>query len=369
MDILLQPAGATLSRLTQPLAHGALAGAERGLWPDALVRAGIRQLCAQRLKAEGAGDVEQANARYRRALADWQRAPLALHTDAANEQHYELPPAFFEAVLGPRLKYSACYFAPGDDLAQAETRSLQQYTERARLADGQRILELGCGWGSLSLFMARQYPQARITAVSNSTPQREFILARARQLGLANLEVLTCDINHLTLPTDHFDRVVSVEMFEHVRNHAQLFARIAGWLKPDGLLWCHVFCHRTLHYAFELGEGVDWMSRYFFTGGVMPAATTFLSLQQDLVVRDHWQWSGQHYEKTANAWLANMDRAADRLKPLFAQMYGAQASLWWQRWRLFFMACAELFGYDHGQQWIVGHYLFGKPQPLGLQRP
>lgn len=158
-------------------------------------------------------------------------------------------------------------------------------------------------------------------------------------------------------------------MFEHVRNHAQLFARIAGWLKPDGLLWCHVFCHRTLHYAFELGEGVDWMSRYFFTGGVMPAATTLLSLQQDLVVRDHWQWSGQHYEKTANAWLANMDRAADRLKPLFAQMYGAQASLWWQRWRLFFMACAELFGYDHGQQWIVGHYLFGKPQPLGLQRP
>lgn len=336
--------------------------AESGRLPDSVLRAAIRRLCGQRLAEEGRFDIERAAVRFRQALAQWQESPVAIHTDAANEQHYELPAAFFRTVLGPRLKYSGCYFAENETLAQAETRSLDCYAERAQLADGQTVLELGCGWGSFSLYMAARYPAMQITAVSNSHSQRAFIEQQAQQQGLTNLQVITCDINQLDLPVSQYDRVVSVEMFEHVRNHRQLFACIARWLKPDGLLWCHVFAHRTLHYAFETGGPFDWMSRYFFTGGVMPAVDTFLHLQQDLVVTDQWNWSGTHYEKTANAWLQNMDRHREQLLPLFKQVYGEQALIWWQRWRLFFMACAELFGYADGQEWLIAHYLF-QPRP------
>lgn len=208
--------------------------------------------------------------------------------------------------------------------------------------------------------MAEHYPTAEITAVSNSATQRYYIENQARKRQLKNLKVFTCDINGLELPDQQFDRVVSVEMFEHVRNYQRLFAKINRWLKPDGLLWCHIFCHRFLHYPFEIRNQYDWMSRYFFTGGLMPSTTTFLHFQQDLILDQQWQWSGVHYERTANAWLNNMDAQADVLKPIFRQTYTKHADIWWQRWRIFFMACAELFGYDEGREWGVGHFRFKK---------
>lgn len=334
---------------------------ESGLVPDQAIRAAIRALSKKRLIQEGRYDPEQGAQRYMDVLHMLKHSEIAIETDKANEQHYELPTAFFQAVLGKRLKYSACFF-PHDrtSLDEAEEFALQIYSDRAQLNDGQHILELGCGWGSFTLWMAERYPNAKITGVSNSATQRQYILAEAEQRGLNNVEIITCDVNVLELEQGSFDRVVSVEMFEHVRNYQKLFEKIQSWLKVDGLLWCHIFCHRFLHYPFEIQSEYDWMSRYFFTGGLMPASSTFLHFQEHLELSKHWQWSGTHYEKTANAWLENMDRNAEQLKPLFEQVYMQDADAWWQRWRIFFMACAELFGFEQGQEWVVGHFLFKK---------
>ena len=334
---------------------------ESGLVPDQAIRAAIRALSKKRLIQEGRYDPEQGAQRYMDVLQMLKHSEIAIETDKANEQHYELPTAFFQAVLGKRLKYSACFF-PHDrtSLDEAEEFALQIYSDRAQLNDGQHILELGCGWGSFTLWMAERYPNAKITGVSNSATQRQYILAEAEQRGLNNVEIITCDVNVLELKQGSFDRVVSVEMFEHVRNYQKLFEKIQSWLKVDGLLWCHIFCHRFLHYPFEIQSEYDWMSRYFFTGGLMPASSTFLHFQEHLELSKHWQWSGTHYEKTANAWLENMDRNAEQLKPLFEQVYMQDADAWWQRWRIFFMACAELFGFEQGQEWVVGHFLFKK---------
>jgi cyclopropane-fatty-acyl-phospholipid synthase len=287
---------------------------------------------------------------------------VAIHTDAANRQHYELPPGFFEQCLGPRLKYSGCYYPTGGEtLAQAEEAMLALYGERAQLADGQDILELGCGWGSLTLWMAQQYPNARITAVSNSAPQRRFIEAQCRARGLANVRVLTCDVNRLELPAEAFDRCVSIEMFEHMRNYATLLGRIGGWLRADGRLFVHIFCHRTLLYPFETEGGDNWMGRHFFTGGLMPAADTLLWFQDALRIEDRWLVDGTHYQLTANHWLANQDARRGEVMAILREAYGeAAAKLWFQRWRMFWMACAELFGYDHGREWMVAHYRFAK---------
>lgn len=332
---------------------------ESGLIPDPAIRAAIRALSKKRLIQEGRYDPEQAAQRYMDVLNLLKQSKIAIETDKANEQHYELPTQFFQAVLGKRLKYSACYFPhETTTLDQAENYSLQLYSERAQLKDGQRILELGCGWGSFTLWMAERYPNAHITAVSNSKTQRKHILEQAQAQGLTNIDVITCDVNVLELTSSYFDRVVSVEMFEHVRNYQRLFEKIGGWLKADGLLWCHIFCHRFLHYPFEIKSEYDWMSRYFFTGGLMPSTSTFLHFQEHLELSQHWQWSGQHYEKTANAWLSNMDAQETELRPIFEQVYGKDADAWWQRWRIFFMACAELFGFEQGQEWVIGHFLF-----------
>ena len=341
--------------------HKSLKLVESGLIPDQAIRAAIRALSKKRLIQEGRYDPEQAAQRYMDVLNMLKSSEIAVATDKANEQHYELPTEFFQAVLGKRLKYSACYF-PNEKttLDEAEENALQLYAERAQLKDGQHILELGCGWGSLTLWMAEHYPNAKITAVSNSATQRQHIQAQAQARGFSNLKVITCDVNVLELEPASFDRVVSVEMFEHVRNYQRLFEKIQGWLKADGLLWCHIFCHRFLHYPFEIKSEYDWMSKYFFTGGLMPSASTFLHFQQHLELSQHWQWSGTHYEKTANTWLDNMDRQQAELKPLFQQVYGKDAAAWWQRWRIFFMACAELFGLEQGQEWVVGHFLFKK---------
>jgi cyclopropane-fatty-acyl-phospholipid synthase len=341
--------------------HKSLKLVESGLIPDQAIRAAIRALSKKRLIQEGRYDPEQAAQRYMDVLNMLKSSEIAVDTDKANEQHYELPTEFFQAVLGKRLKYSACYF-PNEKttLDEAEENALQLYAERAQLKDGQHILELGCGWGSLTLWMAEHYPNAKITAVSNSATQRQYIQAQAQARGFSNLKVITCDVNVLELEPASFDRVVSVEMFEHVRNYQRLFEKIQGWLKVDGLLWCHIFCHRFLHYPFEIQSEYDWMSKYFFTGGLMPSASTFLHFQQHLELTQHWQWSGVQYQRTANAWLDNMDRQQVELKPLFQQVYGKDADAWWQRWRIFFMACAELFGLEQGQEWVIGHFLFKK---------
>ncbi|WP_294991285.1 class I SAM-dependent methyltransferase [uncultured Stenotrophomonas sp.] len=339
---------------------GLIAWAERGLVPDAALRAGIRRLCAQRLHEESEGGIEAQSARFRQRIAELAHSPLALHVDAANRQHYEVPAAFFQACLGKRLKYSSCYYPSGHEtLDQAEEAMLELYARRAGLADGQQILELGCGWGSLTLWMAERYPQARITAISNSHSQRQHIMAQCQARGLGNIEVLTCDVNALELPAHQFDRCVSVEMFEHVRNYQQLLAGIARWLKPDGALFVHIFAHRSMMYPFETNGGDNWMGRHFFTGGLMPAADTLLHFQRDLVLEQRWLLDGTHYQRTADHWLANQDAARSEVMPILVATYGpAAAKIWWQRWRMFWMACAELFGYDDGQQWLVAHYLF-----------
>jgi cyclopropane-fatty-acyl-phospholipid synthase len=333
---------------------------ERGLVPDALTRYGIRRLCAQRLEQEGAGDVAAADHRFRDLLDELRRSPIAIETDAANEQHYELPTRFFELCLGRRLKYSSAWYATGDEtLDEAEEAMLALYGERAGLADGQRILELGCGWGSLTLWMAERFPTARITGVSNSRTQREHILAQAARRGLGNIEIITCDVNRLELPEGEFDRAVSIEMFEHMRNYRHLLNRVSRWLKPDGKLFVHIFVHRYLMYPFETEGDGNWMGRYFFTGGLMPSADTLLHFQDDLRLEQRWLVPGTHYQRTANHWLDNQDHHRDEVMAVLTEAYGAaEAARWFQRWRMFWMACAELFGYSGGDEWLVAHYRF-----------
>ena len=331
---------------------------EQGLVPDRVVRLGIRRLLKARLVEMRDGDAQATAALTQSFLDELRGAPLALLPEKANEQHYEVPPAFFGAVLGPQRKYSSCLWsADTNTLAQAEAAALQATCERAGLADGQHVLELGCGWGSLTLWMAERFPQSRITALSNSNSQRQHIEAQAARRGLTNVRVITRDMNDFDT-AERFDRVVSVEMFEHLRNWPQAFARVARWLNPQGRFLMHVFAHRGAPYAFVERDASDWMSRHFFSGGMMPSDDLALQCQDDLRLLNRWRWDGTHYQRTAEAWLRNMDDRRATLWPLFERTYGADAAVWWQRWRLFFMSVAELFGFEDGQQWWVSHYLF-----------
>ncbi len=330
---------------------------EKNLLPDRLVRLGIRRLLARRIREE--------TTRYDREayVADLKTRALAEQTAAANEQHYEVPTAFYRYCLGKRLKYSGCYYpSGGETLDQAEEHMLAIYADRAQLADGQSILELGCGWGSLCLYNAERFPSARITAISNSRTQKEHIDAEARKRGLKNLRILTCDINVFDIEPAQFDRVVSVEMFEHLKNYERLFKNIARWLKPGGLLFTHIFTHKELSYHFVARDASDWMSRHFFTGGQMPAHDLLPRFQDDLKLVRDWKVNGRHYQQTAEHWLQNMDAHQAEIMPLFRDTYGAdQATKWWAYWRVFYMACAELWGYRNGEEWLVSHYLFRKP--------
>jgi cyclopropane-fatty-acyl-phospholipid synthase len=332
---------------------------ERGLVPDAIARFGMRRLIADRLATESADRGEREFEQFRHRLASLRESPVAIETAKANEQHYEVPAAFFQRVLGPHLKYSCGFYGDGvRTLGEAEQAMLALTAARAELGDGQRILELGCGWGSLTLWIAAQFPRSRVMAVSNSASQRKFILARAYERGLHNLEVITADAAIFTTE-ERFDRVVSVEMFEHMRNYATLLERIAGWLHPGGKLFVHIFCHRTLMYPFSVAGDADWMARYFFTGGLMPSESTLLYFQQHLTVEDQWRVSGTHYARTASDWLANQDREREAVLAVLKEAYGPlEAARWFQRWRMFFMAVQELFGYKGGTEWLVGHYRF-----------
>jgi len=332
---------------------------EQGLLPDRVIRAGIRRLLKQRLLEISADDAESAAYRTERFVAGMNESPIAITPEKANDQHYEVPAAFYALALGMHRKYSACYWPSGvNSLDAAEASALAVTCERAGLRNGMDILELGCGWGSLTLWMATHYPKCRITAVSNSQSQRQHIQAEAAKRGLGNIEVITADMNHFAIHKE-FDRVVSVEMFEHMRNWRELFNRIHGWLKPGGRFFMHVFAHRSTPYAFDVLDDSDWMSQHFFSGGMMPSDDLALRFQDKLQLVNRWRWDGTHYEKTANAWLANMDARRNRVWPVLAATYDqASADQWFQRWRLFFMACAELFGFNRGQEWWVSHYLF-----------
>ena len=325
---------------------------ERLPLPDAVTAAGITFLCDRTRRSLTQYEQDQDIV----FLDEMRQRPVAEHTDAANDQHYEIPPEFFSHILGPRRKYSSClYQSKGDTLAMAEEHALADTARHADLADGQEILELGCGWGSLSLWMAEHYPNSRITAVSNSHGQRSYIEGQAAERGFRNLRVITADMNDFT-PPGTYDRVVSVEMFEHMANWQPLLERIRAVLKPDGRLFLHVFSHKTAPYRFDRENKADWIAQHFFTGGIMPSHGLIRRFDSLFNVEAEWLWNGVHYQRTALDWLANYDRNAAAIEVILKQVYGTGWVLWRRRWRLFFLATAGLFGNNNGTEWGVSHY-------------
>jgi len=335
---------------------------EKGLVPDFFIRLGIRKLSKVRLDWANSVKPHEIAGRHQDWVEILKKSPIALVPEKANEQHYEVPPAFFKSCLGPHLKYSSGYWPMGvETLEDSEEAMLSLSCERAQIKNGDRILELGCGWGSLTCYMAKKFPKSQITAVSNSKDQKDFILQRCKEDNLENVQVITADMNDFDTEKK-FNRVVSIEMFEHMRNYQKLLSRISNFLESEGTLFVHIFTHEYLAYPFEdQGDG-DWMAREFFSGGMMPSHNLLLYFQDDLKINSVWRLSGTHYEKTSLAWLQKMDQNRREVLDLFADTYGKEnAKIWFQRWRIFFMSCEQLFGYNRGREWGVSHYLFLKP--------
>ena len=341
---------------------------EKGLIPDFLIRIGIRRLLRERLREEKKEHTDAQKKHLLNLIEELKNSPIAIETGSANKQHYEVPTEFYQLCLGKHLKYSSCFYKEGiTDLNIAEHDMLELTCERAELKDGMDILELGCGWGSLSLFMAEKYPKSNITSVSNSRTQKIFIDEEAKKRGITNLTIITADMN--TFSTDKkFGRVVSVEMFEHMRNYRELMKRISTWLKEDGKLFVHIFTHKEYAYKFEVKDETDhasgqanWMSNYFFTGGIMPSNDLLFHFNEHLTKEKFWIVNGIHYSKTAEAWLKNMDIHKEEIIPIFEKSYGKESALkWFVYWRVFYLACAELWKFNKGNEWMVCHYLFEK---------
>ena len=338
----------------------ALSMVEKGLIPDLLVRIGIRALLRKRLIDINSSECELADKNQMKMISVMNNSPIAMNTSSANEQHYEVLPEFYELVLGERFKYSCCFWDEDtNNLDTAEINALKITCKRAKLSDGQTVLDMGCGWGSLSLWIAENYPNSSVLSVSNSKTQKTFIENIAKSKNLTNINVITKDMKEFN--TDKkFDRIVSLEMFEHMKNYKKLFNRVSTWLNNDGLFFMHIFCHKTVPYEFIDNGPNDWMSRHFFTGGIMPSDDLPLFFQDDLSVLKRWRWNGNHYAKTCNAWLKRMDSQESTIMPVLERVYGDNKKKWQQRWRIFFMSCSELFAFSGGNEWYVSHYLFKK---------
>lgn len=334
--------------------------AEMGWVPDGLIRLGIQRLCSKRLK-----ELALIPDGIEKHIAILKNSPLAVEVDSANQQHYEIPAEFFQVILGPNLKYSCGYWSSKTTtLSESEEASLQIVVDRAQIEPGMKILELGCGWGALSLFIAKKFPESQVVSISNSRSQKKFIESRAQAERIRNLQILTCDVAKLEgLEKTHglFDRVISIEMFEHFLNYEKLLERIHSWTSDNGKLFAHVFSNKTHAYLFETEGGHNWMGKYFFTGGQMPSHSLLPSFDQHFTAEKTWIWDGSHYQKTSEAWLKNLDYHKTDVKRILAQLYGANESKrWLGRWRIFFLAVSGLFGFDSGTQWGVSHYLFSK---------
>ncbi|MBF0504755.1 MAG: class I SAM-dependent methyltransferase [Candidatus Omnitrophica bacterium] len=334
---------------------------ERNLIPDPIIRIGIRGLLQDKLNEEKKLLARLGPKRKIQLVEFLKSSPIAVNTKEANQQHYEVPTEFFKLVMGKHMKYSSGFWKEGvKDFDTSEEDMLALTVERAQLSEGMAVLELGCGWGSLTLFMASKFPLAKIVGVSNSATQREYILNEAKKRGLNNVSIITADMNDFMID-QKFDRVVTVEMFEHMRNYQKLLEKVAGFLKSDGKLFVHIFTHREFAYLYQEKDEADWIAKYFFTGGIMPSHDLLLHFQDHFKIEDQWQVSGVHYQKTSEEWLKNMDRNKEKVIPILKATYGEDQYIkWWVYWRVFFMSCAELWGYKNGTEWIVSHYRFKK---------
>ncbi|WP_367899231.1 cyclopropane-fatty-acyl-phospholipid synthase family protein [Leptospira sp. WS58.C1] len=334
---------------------------ERDVFPDWLIRFRIRQLLRLRLRTEDKGSLEKNQEHLIQYVNALKQSPIAVDTQAANEQHYEVPAAFFKLVMGKYMKYSSGYWtSPDVGIDESERTMLDLTCERAEIENGMNVLDLGCGWGSISLYIAEKYPKSKVTGVSNSKSQKKYIDAEAKKRGLKNLNIITADMN-VFKTSQKFDRIVSVEMLEHMKNYEALFERLANFLKPKGKFFVHIFTHKKFAYSFEVVDDTDWMAKYFFTGGQMPSHDLFLYFQKNFQIRNQWVVNGKNYALTSEAWLSNMYKNKEEVLKILGETYGKeQAVKWFVYWKTFFMACAELWKYKNGEEWIVSHYLFDK---------